>query len=439
MIYSGNIIGWYDPLDELVDYGKYCIDLFVEPEKQQELAKEISSEASGLESMFSKFGQTNLSQVNDQKLLEFYEELHQKWISWFVPGGLVEPVGYMGEKLIMEFLSEVPQADKNNFFALLTTTTVESFSKRELFDLLKIAVAKKEGKDVSSLLAAHAKKYYWTHNNYFSTEILDENFFEKELDLALLKYPDPAGQIQKMKNELTETASKKADLIKKLNLSAYNKNLIHLLDYFAFYQDYRKEYTMRMLHYLDEILGEIGRRKNYSLKEMKYTLAREIPLVLWGSFDKNLARERMKRCLFYFNSKTGKLEDGVGEWSIKKEKEIFHSLVHTDEVLEVSGMIANKGFVRGRAHVTMSVSEAKNLKAGEILITSMTTPDFVTAIKKAAAIVTNEGGILCHAAVISREFGIPCIVGTKLATKIFKTGDLLEVDGELGLVRKIKG
>ena len=68
----------------------------------------------------------------------------------------------------------------------------------------------------------------------------------------------------------------------------------------------------------------------------------------------------------------------------------------------------------------------------------MTSPDFIAGIKKAAAIVTNEGGILCHAAIVSREFGIPCIVGTKTATRLIKTGDLIEVDGNHGFVRIIK-
>ena len=68
----------------------------------------------------------------------------------------------------------------------------------------------------------------------------------------------------------------------------------------------------------------------------------------------------------------------------------------------------------------------------------MTTPDFVTAMKRAAAIVTNEGGILCHAAVVSREFGIPCVVGTKIATKAIRTGDFIEVDGNKGIIRILK-
>ena len=65
----------------------------------------------------------------------------------------------------------------------------------------------------------------------------------------------------------------------------------------------------------------------------------------------------------------------------------------------------------------------------------MTSPDYMVAVKKAAAIVTDEGGVTCHAAIVSRELKIPCIVGTKNATKALKTGDLVEVDADNGVVR----
>ena len=67
----------------------------------------------------------------------------------------------------------------------------------------------------------------------------------------------------------------------------------------------------------------------------------------------------------------------------------------------------------------------------------MTTPEYLPAMEKAAAFVTDEGGILCHAAIVARELKKPCIVGTQYATKIFKDGDLVEVDAEKGVVRKI--
>ena len=70
-------------------------------------------------------------------------------------------------------------------------------------------------------------------------------------------------------------------------------------------------------------------------------------------------------------------------------------------------------------------------------MTSMTTPDMISAMKRAAAIVTDEGGITSHAAIISRELNKPCIIGTKLATKVFNDGDLVEVDATTGVVKKI--
>ena len=77
-------------------------------------------------------------------------------------------------------------------------------------------------------------------------------------------------------------------------------------------------------------------------------------------------------------------------------------------------------------------------KKGEILVAPKTTPKYVPAMEKAIAIVTDEGGLLSHAAIVSREMDIPCVVGTKIATQVLKDGELVEVDAERGVVRKIK-
>jgi len=71
-------------------------------------------------------------------------------------------------------------------------------------------------------------------------------------------------------------------------------------------------------------------------------------------------------------------------------------------------------------------------------VTSMTTPEFVPAMRKAKAIVTDEGGVTCHAAIVSRELNKSCVIGTKNASKVLKDGDLVEVDAEKGLIKIIK-
>ncbi len=104
----------------------------------------------------------------------------------------------------------------------------------------------------------------------------------------------------------------------------------------------------------------------------------------------------------------------------------------------VSGLPASPGLAAGKAHVILDVKHIDEFQDGEILVTEMTAPDWVPAMKKAKAIVTNSGGMTCHAAIVSRELGIPCIVGTAsrgaAATEALKTGQDITVDATNGVV-----
>lgn len=86
----------------------------------------------------------------------------------------------------------------------------------------------------------------------------------------------------------------------------------------------------------------------------------------------------------------------------------------------VSGNPSYAGKVFGKVRIIPTIKELEDMKDGEILVCPMTNPDYMPVIRKAAAIVTDEGGILCHAAIVSRELKIPCIVGTKIATEVLK-------------------
>jgi len=102
----------------------------------------------------------------------------------------------------------------------------------------------------------------------------------------------------------------------------------------------------------------------------------------------------------------------------------------------LKGVAAYEGdLVRGKVHIITNENEIKSFKKGEILVTPMTNPTFVPAMRKAAAILTDDGGLLCHAAIVSREMKKPCLIGTKNATKILKNGDVIEVDTNKGTVK----
>jgi len=103
----------------------------------------------------------------------------------------------------------------------------------------------------------------------------------------------------------------------------------------------------------------------------------------------------------------------------------------------LKGMPASPGKVKGRVKIVLARSQVGKFNAGDILVASKTTPWYVPLMKQAAAIVTDEGGITSHAAIFSRELNKPCVIATKTATKIFKDGDMVEVDANKGIVRKI--
>ena len=100
----------------------------------------------------------------------------------------------------------------------------------------------------------------------------------------------------------------------------------------------------------------------------------------------------------------------------------------------VKGQGASPGMATGRVVVIRDVKDTGSVKAGDILVTKMTNPDMVPAMQKVAAIVTDEGGMTCHAAIVSRELGTPAVVGTRNATSILKPGQLITVDGEKGFI-----
>jgi phosphohistidine swiveling domain-containing protein len=119
----------------------------------------------------------------------------------------------------------------------------------------------------------------------------------------------------------------------------------------------------------------------------------------------------------------------------------FHFQFETDNpesaATGLRGQVAFPGIAQGPVRILRTKDQVKEMEEGAVIVSAMTTPDFLPAMKKASAFVTEEGGITCHAAIIARELKKPCVIGTKIATKTFKDGDIIQVDAEKGIVKKI--
>jgi len=104
----------------------------------------------------------------------------------------------------------------------------------------------------------------------------------------------------------------------------------------------------------------------------------------------------------------------------------------------LKGLPASPGIARGKVKIVLDPSKCSKVKKGDVLVTEMTDPRFVPAMGKAKAIVTDIGGLLSHAAIVSREMGIPCVTSTKKATKILKDNQEIIVNGTDGEIYESK-
>lgn len=158
-----------------------------------------------------------------------------------------------------------------------------------------------------------------------------------------------------------------------------------------------------------------------------------------GELSNNQLQEIQKRTngCFMLNEKIyliNELDSILIQSSLSLEKVI------TEEVKEIKGQVGYKTdkLIIGIVRVISGFKNMGEFKTGEILVTEMTNPDYLPIMRIAAAIVTDEGGITCHAAIASRELKIPCIIGTKIATKVLKNSDIIEINTNNGIIRTVK-
>lgn len=189
---------------------------------------------------------------------------------------------------------------------------------------------------------------------------------------------------------------------------------------------------------LDKPFIDYWRKNQAEYSDLTYLLKPEEAIKLGRGrlSNEEIEQVRQRREGFgIFNDKLYLLDDL--DKALEDEGLKLESMAVDEDVEQIKGMTASARKVSGLVRVVLLKKDISKLKSGEILVTAMTDPDFVPVMKKAAAIVTDEGGVTCHAAIMAREFKIPCIIGTKIATVALKDGDMVEVDADAGIVKKI--
>ncbi len=214
-----------------------------------------------------------------------------------------------------------------------------------------------------------------------------------------------------------------------------------LLDYLQiviYLRDARKHFIRKGLTIIWRIAETLLLPLGFSHQDLPFILRHELTGNLKKLTEqKNTLQARKQGCLVYVS------EDGqtfvqttphLNEIQAQLEKRRFGTIDPKETTLK--GQSASPGVAKGVARVVLHQNDFSHFKDGEILVTGMTRPEFVPLMKKASAIVTDEGGITCHAAIVSRELGIPCVIGTKYATQWIQDGNTVTVDGNRGTITK---
>jgi len=400
-----------------------------------------------------------LKGLSDKSLSRLWQQLCLSFRDFFAPLVLCESINWYLEELIWNGLDNLKDdCQKRKFFEILTTTTFQQYRVRAEEFLLKIAILIKKNKRLKSvfltknlddilslkknnqLLKRYSRQFYWINNNYVDTYYLDEKFFVNEL-LEIIQQDDILKRLKNIQQRSSLVKKQKKKILKQLKIKGKRdyRNIVFWLDHLIYWTDMRKQGVAQLAYFFNLLLKEIAKRNSLSINEARCLTPEEIQrLVVTHKVDKKLLAKRKKACVFlYSNRAREKFFSLEGSKALAFEKRVAPRFVRRDKN-EYKGMSVSPGRVIGKVRLLKSVLLIATFKKGEILVTGNTTPDFLPAIKKASAILTEKGGSTCHAAIIARELKKPCIVGIKNLISVLKTGDKIEVDADKGLVKIIK-
>ncbi|HLC48180.1 MAG TPA: PEP-utilizing enzyme [Candidatus Norongarragalinales archaeon] len=387
----------------------------------------------------SRLEREKLALMDDAKLARLFEIYGWCLTGLFIAFTYSTPFStYFLEEEIRRILrTKLPEKQILNAFIILSTPPELDETQLERMDWLELH----SGKDKGDLeLMAHARKYPGLFANvYDEKEAL--NFLRNKL---ANEKPDK-NEERKIRENLVRARREQEELYLKFKgteLRQYSQLLQNLA-----IERFKVKLCWGGAEFLAlNLFREIAKRGNARLSDLFFAYTPQDVISLIKKHKKIPEMEVKRRkghfCIF-FEGKSTKFKTLSGEKSRRKMQHVLQGSLPIG-AKELVGQTANLGRATGTARIILAHDlrqferDLHDFRDGEVLVTTMTSPGMVLIAKKAAAIVADEGGICSHAAVISRELDIPCIVGTKDATRIFKTGDKLEVDATRGVVRRLQ-
>ncbi|MBU0597984.1 hypothetical protein KKF61_03220 [Patescibacteria group bacterium] len=280
----------------------------------------------------------------------------------------------------------------------------------------------------------HYRKYYYIQFMWIGKEgVHSFDHYLKELVKLIGRGVNPGQELMRVQQEFKTQISKRSKLMLRLKIRGAWRQVFDAWGDFMITKIYRRYAQIYAIYRMQPVLREITKRLKITLKEARLMLKGEIKDgLLKNKVNHQALRQRTKQAVYYYEKGAEVIFTGTKAKTLikKAEKQIHH------EVHELHGQVGSIGKAIGYVKLIFRPKDMVKMNKGDILVSIATDPDIVPAMKKAAAIVTEQGGVTSHAAIVSREMNIPCVIGTKIATRVLKDGDKVEVDANKGIVKK---
>lgn len=450
--------------------------------------REIEKESDALRKLALKLPETNLSLLSNQELYNYYENhfrVHTRFYQWCWIPAATDMFHNNFTNVLKQYLKKKGVSDSkiNEYFTILTQPATSSLIQEEREEFLTIALQiqkdsyhQKLFKDLYELfeekeaapfglathtpeyeklleqkmdlirdkikhtiykrIEAHYHKYFYVKYMWIGNEGVNNfDYYLKELVKIIGRDSNVKKLLQEQRQKSKEVLRQKRSLVKKLSINNKWKIIFNGFGDFMVTKIYRRYAQIYVLYRMRPVLEEIARRLNITLMEVRFMLGSEIKQGLMkNKVDRVSLKERTKFCVYYGENKKEKIFIGENARQLANMVEVEE----VKEVQEFTGQTGCVGRASGIVKIVIRPADMVKMNKGDVLVSIATNPDIVPAMKKAAAIVTEQGGVTSHAAIVSRELNTPCIIGTKIATRVLKDGDLVEVDANKGVVKILK-
>ncbi|MFA5022221.1 MAG: PEP-utilizing enzyme [Patescibacteria group bacterium] len=381
--------------------------------------KEFNNSCQNYLQTAKKYRNLDFSASSNQQLVKILQDYYKPWLVFakYVYWAFV--LGEHQAEIVNNFIAKQAASlsglEKINDYL---STVNQPVKKASIFIFeQEIVKYKKRGQAIP--IDRLYRKYQWLPYNDLNAKPWTKNDFRnyvkqfKPVDSEKISF-------LKLKNDL-KINNQQTKSIK------INQELVYL-------RDYRDEIRRKGVYIFHFIFEKISRRLKIKYQDLILFSTPEIIEFLQG---KPISKEEIQR-----RKQQGILilQEGRLAFLTGRKARYYLNLIKESRKVsrEIKGITACVGQAKGRVRIVKFDRDIIKTKKGDIMVAITTHPDYLPKMRICKAIVTDEGGITCHAAIVSRELGIPCVVGTKIATKVLKDGDLIEVDANKGIIIKLR-